>query len=126
MGGQHVEGGALDEYDQMIFNQFMDEDEGEMMARKMQQEMNQGFLSEGSHHQILDPASVRKADSEEYAQLIGGDEGHMSRGLFRQPGVRHDYGQPPMYGMGPQLHEEHDHSLEIDDHDMDYGIPNPI
>lgn len=36
MGGQPAEGGALDEYDQMIFNQFMDEDEGEMMARKMQ------------------------------------------------------------------------------------------
>jgi hypothetical protein len=49
MSSQPGEGGALDEYDQMIFNQFMDEDEGEMMARKMQQEMNQGFPSESSH-----------------------------------------------------------------------------
>lgn len=35
--------GALDDYDQMIFNQFMaDENEDEMLAKQLQNEMNSG------------------------------------------------------------------------------------
>jgi hypothetical protein len=74
----------------------------------------------------MDPASVREADSEEYAQLIGGDEFNMPHGLFRQPGVRHEYAQPPTYGPGPQLEDDHENSIEIEDHEMGYGGINPI
>ena len=61
--GNPGETAALDDYDQMIFNQFMDEDEGEMMARQMQDEMYGG--AKGGQQQ--DPSlGIRKADSENF------------------------------------------------------------
>ena len=57
--------GALDDYDQMIFKQFMGEDEREMLAQQLQNEMN-GQIGGGGIQQNNNDLNIRKADSEKF------------------------------------------------------------
>lgn len=66
---------ALDEYDQMIFNQFLDEDQDELLAKQMQNEMFGGDGGQfgggsgtGQSDQRHDDGGlgVRAADSEQF------------------------------------------------------------
>lgn len=70
----------------MIFNQFMDEDEGERLAQKLQNEMYGGMDSNNQPNQAMmdqNQPEVRQADSNRYEQMIGGsdDFGGMDHGV---------------------------------------------
>ena len=93
-----VEGSGLDDYDQMIFNQFMDEDEGEIMARKMQEEMYGGTNNNQNPMMGQEDNSLRKADSEQFGQLIGGSDSDLG-----SPGMSHGQMHMPQYYGQPQM-----------------------
>ena len=99
----------------------------------MQNEINQGGVIGADNQGFDNPdaLNVRKADSEEVSQLIGGpvDDGdhHIPMGLHRQPGYRHQHNNQNFEFRNNAYNteiigEEDHHDMHFDQPDMNMNM----